>query len=98
MQEGNGDNAFILIFSDNHGCPNISFRTAVWLYVLIAFEPKTDICHTKHILSMAQPINIRRRGCVLLYLCFFFQVHPHLSKTQNSFTSFIFPMITQCIP
>lgn len=39
MQEGSGDNAFIVIFSDNQGCPNISFQTAIWLYVFIAFKP-----------------------------------------------------------
>lgn len=37
MQEDNGDNAFILIFSDNHDCPD--FQTAVRSYVFIAFKP-----------------------------------------------------------
>lgn len=49
MQKGNGDNAFVLIFLDNHGCPKLSFQTAVWLYVFNAFKPQTDIFYNKEI-------------------------------------------------
>lgn len=90
MQEGNGNNAFILIFSDNHiGCPKIYFQTAVWLYVFIAFKPQTDFFHTKKYLVQRNPLPLGEEGA-FSYIYVFFQVHPYLSKIQTNFTSFYF--------